>query len=64
MPLTEAQKRVQARADVEARRRGGTLRTRTISLPGDKYMHVKVVRKKGPRGGRTVGGPVHKKEGR
>lgn len=61
MPLNKSQRRVEARAKIEAKRRGGILRVRTISLPGDKYMHVKIVRRKGPRGGRTVSGPVHKK---
>lgn len=34
---------------------------RTISLPGGRYMHVAIVKKKGPRGGKTIGGPVHQK---
>jgi hypothetical protein len=50
----------------EAPGRGRTVRTRTIHPPGrpDVYMHVDVKSKKGPRGGRTVAGPVrHKKKG-
>lgn len=45
--------------------RGKTLRTRTIHPPGrpDVYLHVDVKSKKGPRGGRTVAGPVHHKKG-
>ena len=46
----------------EVKRRGGSLRTRTVKLPGGKYIHVDVVRKKGPKGGRTVAGPVHTKK--
>ena len=42
--------------------RGRVLRTRTKKLPGNKYMHVDVMEKKGPRGGRTVAGPVRKKK--
>ncbi len=44
------------------RKRGGAKRWRTIKLPGDKYMHVAVVGKKGPRGGKTIAGEVHKKK--
>jgi hypothetical protein len=58
---TKIQKRVKARAKVEAKRRGGILRVRTVSLNG-KYMRVGVVRKKGPRGGRTVAGPIRTKK--
>jgi len=44
--------------------RGKVLRTRTVSLPGGKYMHCDVYEKAGPRGGRTVCGPVKKKKKR
>jgi hypothetical protein len=44
------------------RKRGGVLRYRTIKLPGGKYAHVAIVRKKGPRGGRTVMGRVRKEK--
>jgi hypothetical protein len=47
----------------EERKRGGVIRYRTVSLPGGEYIHVAVVRKKGPRGGRTIAGPVRKKRG-
>ena len=46
----------------EIRERGGAIRWRTIELPGGKYEHLAIVRKAGPRGGRTVGGKVHKKK--
>jgi hypothetical protein len=46
----------------EERKRGGAVRYRTKKLPGGKYIHIAVVRKEGPRGGRTVAGPVHKKK--
>lgn len=45
----------------EERRRGGVKRYRTKKLGGGKYIHVAVVRKKGPRGGTTVAGPVRTK---
>ena len=39
--------------------RGKIKRIRRINLDG-KYINVGVVSKKGPRGGTTVAGPVHK----
>ena len=45
-------------------RRGGVIRYRTKKLAGGRYTHIAVVRKKGPRGGRTIAGPVHKKKRR
>ena len=46
--------------------RGGAIRYRTICPHGKSkghckgpYLHVAVVRKRGPRGGWTVAGPVH-----
>ena len=42
--------------------RGGVVRYRTKKLPGGKYIHIAVTRREGPRGGRTVAGPVHKKK--
>jgi len=42
------------------RRRGGAVRYRTIKPKKGRYIHVAVTRKPGPRGGRTVAGPVHK----
>jgi len=38
------------------RRRGGLVRVRTKRLPDGRYLHVYVVPKKGPRGGRTLTG--------
>lgn len=46
----------------EVKKRGGSIRTRTVKIGKNKYMHCEVVRKKGPRGGRTVCGPVHTKK--
>lgn len=47
--------------EAEIRKRGGAQRYRTVPLPGGKgYVHVAVVPKEGPRGGRTIAGPVHK----
>lgn len=42
------------------RKRGGVLRWRTIDIGEGKYVHVAITRKKGPRGGRTIAGPIHK----
>ncbi|MEM3424090.1 MAG: hypothetical protein QXE51_05945 [Nitrososphaeria archaeon] len=44
------------------KKRGGVIRYRTIKLGKDKYAHIAVVRKKGPRGGRTIMGRIHKKK--
>ena len=45
------------------RERGGVIRYRTIKPKPGRYIHVGVVRKPGPRGGRTVAGRVHKTKG-
>ena len=42
--------------------RGKVLRTRTKKLPGGKFIHIDVVSKPGPQGGRTVAGPVRTKK--
>lgn len=41
--------------------RGGTIRYRTKKLPNGKYIRFAIVRKKGPKGGHTVAGPVRSK---
>jgi len=46
----------------EVKRRGGSIRTRTVKIGKNKYMHCEIVRRKGPRGGRTVCGPVKTKK--
>jgi hypothetical protein len=43
----------------EEQERGGAIRYRTIRVgkgKNKKYLHVAIVRKKGPRGGKTVAG--------
>jgi hypothetical protein len=40
--------------EAEIRRRGGALKYRTIKTKNGTNLKVAVVRKKGPRGGRTV----------
>jgi len=42
--------------------RGKVLRIRTKKLPGGKYAHVRVMSRKGPRGGKTLMGEVQKKK--
>ena len=44
--------------------RGKVKRIRTIVPKKGKYIHVRVVSKKGPRGGTTVAGGVQKKKKR
>lgn len=46
----------------EVKKRGGSIRTVTIKVGKNKYKHCEVVRKKGPRGGRTVCGPTRTKK--
>jgi hypothetical protein len=41
-------------------RRGGVIRYRTIKR-GGRLIRISVVRKPGPRGGRTIGKPVRKR---
>lgn len=43
--------------------RGGAVKWRTVRLKNGKYVRVAIVRKPGPRGGRTVAGDVHKRKG-
>jgi hypothetical protein len=45
------------------RGRGRVLRYRTIVPKPGRYIHVAVVSKRGPRGGRTIAGRVHYKKG-
>jgi hypothetical protein len=40
----------------QLRARGGLVRVRTVRLPGGRYRHIYVVRRKGPRGGTTLAG--------
>ena len=42
----------------EIRKRGGAKKWRTVKLPDGRYVKVAIVKKAGPRGGHTVGGPV------
>jgi hypothetical protein len=44
------------------RRRGGELRVRTKRIGRRHYLTIHVVRKPGPRGGRTVAGPVRQRK--
>jgi hypothetical protein len=46
----------------KVRKRGGSTKTRTVKVSKDKYMRCEVVRKPGPRGGKTVCGPVKTKK--
>lgn len=44
------------------RRRGGAVRVRTIRVGKGRYAHVFVVRRKGPRGGRTELGQIKRRK--
>ena len=41
--------------------RGGAVKVRTIKLKDGRYAHVYVVRRKGPRGGKTVLGEIKRR---
>jgi len=38
----------------EVKKRGGSIRTRTVKVSKKKYMHCEIVPKAGPRGGHTI----------
>lgn len=44
--------------------RGGLVRVRTVSLGGGRYRHIYVVRRAGPRGGRTIAGETQTRKSR
>lgn len=46
----------------EEKKRGGAMRYRTVVPKEGKYLHVAVVKEKGPRGGKTVAGEVKTKK--
>jgi len=46
------------------KKRGGAIRYRTKKLPGGRYVHIAITRNPGPRGGKTVAGPVHRLKSR
>ena len=48
--------------EAEIKKRGGAKRYRTLKLPGNKFVHLAIVKKAGPKGGHTVAGPVRKKK--
>lgn len=54
----------EAKLKKELVKRGGVVKIRTIHpnpRNPDEYAHIYVVRKKGPRGGKTIRGPIQKK---
>lgn len=48
----------------EIQKRGGAVKVRRIKIGTNKYATVYVVRKKGPRGGKTVLGGIQKRKGK
>lgn len=48
--------------EAKIKARGGAKKWRTMSLPGGKYAHLAIVGTKGPKGGKTLMGEVHKKK--
>ena len=47
--------------DAAIAKRGGATKVRTVKIGKNRYAHVYVVKKKGPRGGKTVLGGITKK---
>jgi hypothetical protein len=47
--------------EAEITRRGGAVKWRTVKLKNGRYVHVAVVPKSGPHGGKTVAGRLHRK---
>lgn len=55
--------KTEAKIKAEVRKRGGAVKVRTIHpnpKRPDEYAHVYVVRRKGPRGGKTIMGPIQR----
>jgi hypothetical protein len=50
------------KAEKQIEEQGGAKRWRTIKLKDDRYLHVAVTRKEGPRGGETVATEVKEKK--
>lgn len=46
----------------EIKARGGAKYWRTVKLKDGRTLKIAIVRRKGPRGGTTVAGPVHEKK--
>jgi hypothetical protein len=44
-------------------KRGGAVKIRTVKVGRNRYAHVFVVRKRGPRGGRTELGQIRRRKG-
>lgn len=44
-------------------KRGGAVKVRTIRVGDGRYAHVYVVRKRGPRGGKTELGEIKRRKG-
>lgn len=62
MPGKHCKKNLPDRPGGKVKGRGKVTKIRTIKLPGGKYAHVRVMSKKGKRGGRTLMGGIQKKK--
>jgi len=62
MPGKHCKRKLPDKPGGKVKGRGKVVRIRTKKLPGGKYIHVRVMSKKGPRGGRTIAGGVQTKK--
>ena len=62
MPGEHCKRKLPDKPGGKVKGRGKVLRIRTKKLPGGKYTHIRVMSKKGSRGGRTLAGGVQKKK--
>ena len=58
MPGKHCKKSLPDKPGGRVKGRGKVLRIRTIKPKPNKYIHVRVMSKEGPRGGRTIAGGV------
>lgn len=62
MPGKHCKRKLPDKPGGKVKGRGKVLRIRTKKVGPNKYVHVRVMSKKGPRGGRTIAGGVQTKK--
>jgi hypothetical protein len=62
MPGTKCKKKLPDKPGGKVPGRGRVTKIRTIKPKAGKYIHVRVMSKKGPRGGKTIAGGVQTKK--
>lgn len=64
MPGEHCKKSLPDKPGGKVKGRGKVLRIRTIKIGPNKYAHVRIMSKEGPRGGRTLMGGIQTKKKR